>query len=98
MSAGDRFPVGRPGFLGPDQPWPCRCCGQSVAEELHACRRWHRGDRVLVLPNQQMAVVDGWKGRRLLLLFGKISSVGAVRAWYPDAEVVFQYGGEPVIV
>ena len=33
-----RLPTGRPGWLGPDQSWPCGRCGSDVAShEGHPC-------------------------------------------------------------
>lgn len=49
--------------------------------------RWHRGDRVVALPTGQRAVVDGWKGNRVLLHFGTIDR-REVRVWFDDVEVV----------
>ncbi len=48
-----RYPFGRPGWLGPDQDWPCSRCQQEVSSgELHDCKEQEQSDNGSLAPDQ----------------------------------------------
>lgn len=78
-----------PGTLDDEAPEAIR-----AAVAASEGRRRRRGDRVRLVEGVSVGIVEGWKGDRVLVLWGVSGSVPA-RNWHDGDALVFVAAGEP---
>jgi hypothetical protein len=59
----NRYPTGRPRWLGPDQGWPCGRCGLEVVDELHPCAERANPSTSTAAMNFRDVQVAAWENK-----------------------------------
>lgn len=78
-----------PGTLDDEPPEAIR-----AAVAASEGRRRRRGDRVRLAAGSAVGIVEGWKGDRVLVLWGVSANVPA-REWHDGDDLVFVSAGDP---